>query len=134
MFRYLSDKVRRGESYIQMEIPFVGNFIVKSNIAAVWFKGDLNEETKGATAKGHYVNKLFASSGNQLNLQIFDQNTAKGNPSNQMGGALAVTDDAENWLKKNLNITMQEVASNGGAGSNDYQSRTSYRIQSAHPK
>ena len=64
MFRYLSDRVRRGESYIQVDIPFVGNFIVKSNIAAISFKDDLNEETKGATVRGHFVNKLFASSGN----------------------------------------------------------------------
>jgi hypothetical protein len=81
MFRYLSDRVRRGESLVQLEIPFVGMFIVKSNIAAISFKSDLSEETKGTTAKGHFVNKLFASNGNQLNLQIHDQNTAKNNPS-----------------------------------------------------
>ena len=61
MFRYLSDRVRRGENSVQVEIPFVGIFIVRSGIAAVSFKEDLSEETKGATAKSHFVNKLFAS-------------------------------------------------------------------------
>ena len=67
MFRFLSDKVRKGEM-VSMEIPLVGTFLVRSGIAAIQFKGDLSEETKGVTAKGHLVNKLFASSVNRLNL------------------------------------------------------------------
>lgn len=51
-----------------MEIPFIGHFIVRTGIAAVAFIDDLYEETKGVTAKGHLVNKLFASSVNRLNL------------------------------------------------------------------
>ena len=51
-----------------MEIPFVGVFIVKNGIAAVSFYDDLSEETKGMTAKGHLVNKLFANSNNRLNM------------------------------------------------------------------
>lgn len=57
-----------------MELPFVGQFIVRSGVAAVAFHDDLQEETKGVTAKNHFVNKLFASSVNRLNLQIHDQN------------------------------------------------------------
>jgi hypothetical protein len=55
-----------------MDIPFVGTFIVRSGVAAVSFIGELVSETKGVTAKNHYVNKLFASSMNKLNLQIHD--------------------------------------------------------------
>jgi hypothetical protein len=51
-----------------MEIPLVGVFIVRAGIAAVAFVDDLQEETRGVTAKGHFVNKLFASSVNRLNL------------------------------------------------------------------
>lgn len=47
-----------------MELPFVGQFIVRSGIAAVSFTNDLSDETKGVTAKNHFVNKLFASSVN----------------------------------------------------------------------
>ncbi len=61
------------------------------------------------TAKNHFVNKLFASSVNQLNLKINDQNIVKENPSLGLGGALRVTGDAENWLKSNLNISVQEM-------------------------
>ncbi len=71
VFRFLSDKVRKGES-VSMELPFVGTFIVRNGIAALAFIDDLAEETKGVTAKQHLVNKLFASSVNRLNLQIHD--------------------------------------------------------------
>ena len=62
---------------MSMEIPFVGQFIVRGGIAAIAFTDDLSEETKGVTAKNHFVNKLFASSVNRLNLQIHDQNLVK---------------------------------------------------------
>ena len=71
VFRFLSDKVRRGES-VAMELPFVGSFIVRAGIAAFAFVDDVHEETKGVTAKNHFVNKLFASSVNQLNLKVND--------------------------------------------------------------
>lgn len=71
VFRFLSDKVRKGEN-VSMEIPFVGQFVVRGGVAAIAFKDDLSEETKGVTAKSHFVNKLFASSVNQLNLKIHD--------------------------------------------------------------
>lgn len=69
IFRYLSDKARKGEAVV-MEVPFVGSFIVKTGIAAISFNEDLMEETRGSTAKNHYVNKLFSSSVNKHNLQI----------------------------------------------------------------
>jgi len=76
VFRFLSDKVRRGEP-VAMELPFVGTFLVKQGVAAVAFKQTLVEETKGMTAKNHYVNNLFANSTNRLNMQIFDGDKAK---------------------------------------------------------
>ena len=63
VFRFLSDKVRKGES-VSMEIPFVGQLVVRGGVAAISFIDDLQEETKGVTAKSHFVNKLFASSVN----------------------------------------------------------------------
>ena len=51
-----------------MEIPFVGTFMIRNNIAAIAFSDDLSSETKGVTAKTHFVNKLFASSVNKMNL------------------------------------------------------------------
>jgi hypothetical protein len=108
VFRFLSDKVRKGES-VSMEIPFVGQFVVKGGVAAIAFIDDLHEETKGVTAKNHFVNKLFASSVNQLNLKIHDQRQSKENPSLGLGGALRVTGDAEGWLKSNLNISVQDM-------------------------
>jgi CCDC81 eukaryotic HU domain 2 len=105
VYRFLSDKVRKGEP-VQMEIPFVGVFLVKSGIAAVSFYDELNEETRGMTAKGHLVNKLFANSNNRMNMQIHDDKKAKLNPSVGMGGAMRLTGDAESWLKSNLNISV----------------------------
>ena len=89
-----------------MEIPFVGTFIVRGGVSAVSFNGDLVSETKGVTAKNHYVNKLFASSNNKLNLQIADHGQNKTNPAIGLGGAVRLTGDAENWLKNNLNISV----------------------------
>ena len=89
-----------------MDIPFVGYFIVRTNIAAVAFNEDVVEETKGTTAKTHFVNKLFSSSVNRLNLQINDQSKQKDLPNFGLGGAVKVTGDAENWLKNNLSISV----------------------------
>ena len=66
----MSDKVRKGQN-VAMEIPFVGHFLVRTNIAAVSFNTDIECETKGVTAKGH-ANKLFSSSVNRMNMQIND--------------------------------------------------------------
>jgi hypothetical protein len=92
-----------------MEIPYIGQFIVRNGICAISFLPDLSEETKGVTAKGHFVNNLFASSGNRMNLIIHDQDRKKSNPALGMGGAMKLTGDAETWLKSNLNINMQEL-------------------------
>ena len=68
--------MRKGES-VQMEIPFVGTFMVRGGIAAVSFQDNFSEETRGMTAKNHTVNNLFANSSNRLNMQIHDEGKAK---------------------------------------------------------
>lgn len=50
IFRKLSDKVRLGENVIY-EIPLIGRFIVRNNIAAIDFNTDLVASTRGNTAK-----------------------------------------------------------------------------------
>ena len=92
-----------------MEIPFVGHYIVRTGIAAVSFNDDIVSETKGTTAKGHFVNKLFSSSINRLNMQINDVNKNKVAPNFGLGGAVKVTGGAENWLKNNLDISVTSL-------------------------
>lgn len=81
------------------------------------------EDSKGKTSKAHYVNKLFSSSVNRENLDILDQkvsqgirtrilsnfqqNNQRGPVVGQHGGGLTVTPDAENWLKNNLGVTIE---------------------------
>lgn len=93
-----------------MDIPFVGQFIVRNNIAAINFKEELCQETKGVTAKNHFVNKLFSSSVSKHNLQLLDNNLNKQNPVIGMGGAIKITGDAETWLRSNLNINVNELS------------------------
>ena len=69
IMRKLSDKVRHGEN-ISYEIPLVGRFIVRNNIAAVDFNMDLIEATRGTTAKQLTVGNLFSNSNAVLNLNI----------------------------------------------------------------
>jgi hypothetical protein len=109
VFRFLSDKARKGEA-LSMEIPFVGVFIIKTNIVAIAFADEISEETKGVTAKNHFVNKLFASSVNKHNLQLQDNIISRYNPTIGLGGAIKLTGDAESWLKSNLNINVDDLA------------------------
>lgn len=46
---------------------------------------------------------------NRLNLQIADHNITKENPSLGLGGAMKITGDAEDWLKSNLDISVQNM-------------------------
>jgi len=98
MFRNLSDKARKGES-ISMEIPLVGRFITRGNVAAVDFFQDLVEQTRGNTAKNHLVGNLFSSSNGVLNMAIHQQDKNKGNPNVGLGGAIKIHASAQNWLK-----------------------------------
>ncbi len=109
VFRFLSDKARKGE-ILNMEIPFVGVFIIKNNIVAISFADEISEETKGVTAKNHFVNKLFSSSVNKHNLQLQDNIISRYNPTIGLGGAIKLTGEAESWLKSNLNINVDDFA------------------------
>lgn len=71
VFRFLADKTKKGETVV-MDIPFVGTFIVRNNIAAISFSEELISDTKGVTAKNHFVNKLFSSSVSKHNLHLLD--------------------------------------------------------------
>jgi CCDC81 eukaryotic HU domain 2 len=125
VFRFLSDKVRKGEP-VAMEVPFVGSFIVRGGIAAFSFIDDLSEETKGVTAKNYFVNKLFSSSVNQLNLKVNDHHKNKQNPTLGLGGAMRITEDAEQWLRNNLAISVPDL------GLGQSESRENLRVQSAN--
>lgn len=63
----MSDRVRNGEN-VTKEIPLVGRFIVRNNIAAIDFNSDLVEASRGTTAKQQTVGNLFANSNAVLNL------------------------------------------------------------------
>ncbi len=108
VFRFLSDKVRRGEN-CQMELPYVGTFIVRSGIAAVNFKNEVSEGARGKTARGHVVGNLFASAVNRQNLKLADGTQRADIHPVQTGGGIRVTDQAENWMRSNLNISVQEI-------------------------
>ena len=69
MFRNLSDKARKGEP-VGIEIPLVGRFLTRGNVAAVDFFGDLVQSTRGTTAKNFNVGNLFGSSNTVLNMTI----------------------------------------------------------------
>ena len=69
MFRSMSDRVRRGEN-LNVEMPLIGRFLTRGNVAAVDFVQDLVEQTRGNTAKGFTVGNLFGSSNACLNMNI----------------------------------------------------------------
>lgn len=69
MFRNMSDKARKGEN-VAVELPLVGRFLTRGNVAAVDFMQDLIEQTRGNTAKGFAVGNLFGSSNSVLNMNI----------------------------------------------------------------
>lgn len=69
MFRNMSDRVRKGEN-VALEIPLIGRFLTRGNVAAVDFFQDLVEQTRGNTAKGHLVGNIFGSSNAVLNMTI----------------------------------------------------------------
>jgi hypothetical protein len=76
VFRKLSDKVRNGDN-VSHEIPLVGRFIVRNNVAAIDFTSDLVDATRGVTAKQLNVGNLFSNSNAVLNLNIALNDQAK---------------------------------------------------------
>ena len=126
MFRNLSDKARRGES-LNFELPLVGRFIVRGNVAAIDFNPDLVEQTRGNTAKNHLVGNLFGSSNTVLNMNIHQADRNKLNPQLGMGGAIKIQHSASNWMKNNLDIDLDELPVI------DERASSNSRIKSAMP-
>ena len=89
MFRNLSDKVRRGEN-VSFELPLVGTFIKKGDVAAINFNQDLIEQTRGNTAKNHLVGNLFGTSNAVLNMNIHQTDHNKKKPQLGLGGAIKI--------------------------------------------
>lgn len=108
-----------------MEIPFVGHLMIRNNIAAVFFNSQMIEDTKGVTVRAHLHGKLFANNNNRHNMQILDK-TGLQSESKILCGTLRVTHDAENWMKSNLGVDMNDLV-------NPKMSRAYERVQSAKP-
>ena len=70
MFRSISDRYRRGET-ISVELPMVGRFLTRGNVAAVDFLQELVLQTRGNTTKGFNVGNVFGSSNACLNMSIY---------------------------------------------------------------
>jgi hypothetical protein len=86
------------------------------------FNQELKNEAEGKTAKAHFIGKLFASSVNRANLDLLDQRVSQGirtkltnfNQASKRTPIVAkpdqtitVTNDAENWLKRNMGVTLE---------------------------
>ena len=108
MFRSLSDKARNGEN-VCIELPLVGRFIVRGNVAAVDFYQDMVERTRGTTAKQHLVGNIFGNSNAVLNMNIHQKDNDKLRPQLGLGGAIKVNQDAEQWMRNNLDLDMDEL-------------------------
>jgi hypothetical protein len=52
------------------------------------------------------VGKLFSSSNNILNLNIHNDEQVKADPRAGLGGSIKIDDDADGWLKNNLDIDL----------------------------
>lgn len=69
IFKYLSDKVRKGEQ-VSCEMPLVGRFLVRTRIAAFSFLNNLVEQTRGVTAKQFTVGNIFGNLDATHNLNM----------------------------------------------------------------
>ena len=96
VIRQMSDKIRAGRK-VQLDIPHVGTFMVRGNIAGVSFMGFLIDQAKNA-----------------IGVKMLNQQTLPGIPPLSLGGTLSarggnsvgdtmqVTTEAERWIKDNL--------------------------------
>jgi CCDC81 eukaryotic HU domain 2 len=69
VIKYLSGRARKGEQFT-VEIPLVGRFIVRQNVAAVSFADSLVQQTRGATAKTFTVGNIFGNSNATHNMSM----------------------------------------------------------------
>jgi hypothetical protein len=61
------------------------------------------------TAKQHVVGNLFGNSNAALNMNIHEKTLGGTNPRLGQGGALTVNTEAFSWLKRNLNIDLEDM-------------------------
>lgn len=64
--KYMSDCVRKGAPF-SIEIPMVGCFMMRTKIVAVSFNREVQEQTRGTTARAYTVGNLFSNSNAVLN-------------------------------------------------------------------
>ena len=100
VLRSLSDKVKAGEN-CEIAMPGVGTFKHRGGVCAIAFSSELQNDTQGVTTKVS-GNRLFSSSVTRENLDLLDP---KKQPEQK---ALTITADAEQWLRNNLAVTMEE--------------------------
>ena len=100
VLRSLSDKVKAGEN-CEIAMPGVGTFKHRGGVCAIAFSSELEQDTHGVTTKAS-GNRLFASSVTRENLDLLDP---KKQPEQK---ALTITADAENWIRNNLALTIEE--------------------------
>ena len=67
VIRAFSDKARNGQA-VDSQIPHVGRFQVKNNIAGVIFDNNLIDDSRGQTAKRY--DNIFGKSNNWMNNKI----------------------------------------------------------------
>jgi nucleoid DNA-binding protein len=119
VIRDLSDKAKKGEN-LTVEIPHLGSFLVRNKIAAVSFDHEINEDTRGVTAKNYQNGNLFSSSNTKHNMQQIAHNKKIGMNSGRpltavalhRQTALGISPDGEEWLRNNLDINTSNIQNN----------------------
>ena len=89
IIKYMSDTARKGAPF-SIEIPLVGCFMVRTKIVAVSFIREIQEQSRGATARAYTVGNLFSSSNAVLNQNMDQKRTRK--------EGLAISNEANDWL------------------------------------
>lgn len=102
IYKDLSAKVKRGGD-VTLPIPNLGAFHHHNKVAAIGFINEVVGQAKGHTNKTHYVNKLFKSSVNKLELDIANKNL-RFNWHNQPVKAKRLDPNAEQWMRNTFGV------------------------------
>jgi hypothetical protein len=78
VFKWFSDRVRKGEQVNGTELPLVGRFLVRSRVAAFNFLPSLVEQTRGMTAKQFTVGNIFGSLDATHNMNMHESRKSLG--------------------------------------------------------
>lgn len=98
--KYMSDCVRKGAPF-SIEIPMVGCFMMRTKIVAVSFNREVQEQTRGTTARAYTVGNLFSNSNAVLNQGLDKQKQRK--------AGITVSNGANDWLQSNLGIDLDAL-------------------------